>query len=127
MNESQKNNQSEEDYLETILVLSGEVSFVHRIEVAKRMGVSQAAVNKAVKLLCERGYVYEDGKHLYLTEHGREYASTVYSKHRMLRDFLMTLGVSPQTAETDACKMEHLVSGETCAAIKQFLDEHSPA
>ena len=62
-----KSNQSEEDYLESILLLSGEVPFVHRIEVAKRMGVSQAAVNKAVKLLCERNYVYEDGKHLYLT------------------------------------------------------------
>ena len=68
-----KSNQSEEDYLESILLLSGKVPFVHRIEVAKRMGVSQAAVNKAVKLLCERNYVYEDGKHLYLTEEGREF------------------------------------------------------
>jgi Mn-dependent DtxR family transcriptional regulator len=125
MNEIQKNNQSEEDYLETILILSGEVAFVHRIEVAKRMGVSQAAVNKAVKLLCERDYVYEDGKHLYLTEHGKEYASAVYEKHRMIREFLISLGVSPQTAETDACKMEHLVSGETCVAIKKYLENSS--
>lgn len=82
-----KSNQSEEDYLESILLLSGKVPFVHRIEVAKRMGVSQAAVNKAVKLLCERNYVYEDGKHLYLTEEGREYASAVYEKHCIIREF----------------------------------------
>ena len=66
-----KHNQSAEDYLESILMLSRESEIVHRIDVAKRMGVSQAAVNKAVKLLCEKEYVYEDGKHLYLTEKGR--------------------------------------------------------
>ena len=66
--EFKKSNQSEEDYLESILLLSGQLPFVHRIEVAKKLGVSQAAVNKAVKLLCEKNYVYEDGKHLYLTE-----------------------------------------------------------
>mgnify|MGYP001861208903 FL=1 len=63
-----RNNQSEEDYLETILILGVQLPVVHRIEVAKRLKVSQAAVNKAVKLLCARGYVYEDGKHLFLTE-----------------------------------------------------------
>ena len=106
-----KSNQSEEDYLESILLLSGKVPFVHRIEVAKRMGVSQAAVNKAVKLLCERNYVYEDGKHLYLTEEGREYASAVYEKHCIIREFFILHGVSPAAAEEDACKMEHLMGG----------------
>lgn len=72
--EFKKSNQSEEDYLESILLLSGQLPFVHRIEVAKKLGVSQAAVNKAVKLLCEKNYVYEDGKHLYLTEEGKVYA-----------------------------------------------------
>lgn len=69
--EERKTNQSEEDYLESILILSGQLPVVHRIEVAKRLGVSQAAVNKAVKLLRARGHVYEDGKHLYLTESGQ--------------------------------------------------------
>ena len=80
-----KSNQSEEDYLESILLLSGKVPFVHRIEVAKRMGVSQAAVNKAVKLLCERNYVYEDGKHLYLTEETLHYPRVFYSARRFSR------------------------------------------
>ena len=65
MNSYGKHNQSSEDYLESILTLLQTQSVVHRIDVAKRMGVSQAAVNKAVKLLCEKEYVYEDGKHLY--------------------------------------------------------------
>ena len=116
-----KSNQSEEDYLESILLLSGKVPFVHRIEVAKRMGVSQAAVNKAVKLLCERNYVYEDGKHLYLTEEGREYASAVYEKHCIIREFFIMHGVSPAEAEEDACKMEHLIGGETFAMMKKSV------
>ncbi len=116
-----KSNQSEEDYLESILLLSGEVPFVHRIEVAKRMGVSQAAVNKAVKLLCERNYVYEDGKHLYLTEEGRGYASAVYEKHCIIREFFILHGVSPAAAEEDACKMEHLIGGETFSMMKKSV------
>ena len=116
-----KSNQSEEDYLESILLLSGKVPFVHRIEVAKRMGVSQAAVNKAVKLLCERNYVYEDGKHLYLTEEGREYASAVYEKHCIIREFFILHVVSPAAAEEDACKMEHLIGGETFAMMKKSV------
>ena len=116
-----RNNQSEEDYLETILILGVQLPVVHRIEVAKRLKVSQAAVNKAVKLLCARGYVYEDGKHLYLTENGRAYASSVYEKHCIIRDYLIDRGVSPAAAESDACKMEHLVSEETFLMMKNAV------
>lgn len=119
--EERRNNQSEEDYLESILILSDQLPVVHRIEVAKRLGVSQAAVNKAVKLLCARGYVYEDGKHLYLTENGRAYASSVYEKHCIIRDYLIDRGVSPAAAESDACKMEHLVSEETFLMMKNAV------
>ena len=119
--EERRNNQSEEDYLESILILSDRLPVVHRIEVAKRLGVSQAAVNKAVKLLCARGYVYEDVKHLYLTENGRAYASSVYEKHCIIRDYLIDRGVSPAAAESDACKMEHLVSEETFLMMKNAV------
>lgn len=121
--EERKTNQSEEDYLESILILSGQLPVVHRIEVAKRLGVSQAAVNKAVKLLRARGHVYEDGKHLYLTESGRAYASAVYEKHCIIRDYLIARGVSPEAAESDACKMEHLVSEETFLMMKRSVAE----
>ena len=122
MNTYAKYNQSSEDYLESILTLGKENGIVHRIDVAKRLGVSGAAVNKAVKLLVERGYVYEDGKHLYLTETGKAYAEKVYEKHCILRAFLEKLGVSPSTAEEDACHMEHVVSEETFRKMKAFLD-----
>ena len=123
MNETVKHNQSEEDYLESILLLSQELDYVHRIDVAKRMNVSQAAVNKAVKLLCEKGYVYEDGKHLFLSEIGKTYAEAIYEKHCIIRDFLQKLGVSPALSEEDACHMEHIVSEETFSRMKAFLEE----
>ena len=120
MNTHVKNHQSEEDYLESILMLSRQQAVVHRIDVAKRMGVSQAAVNKAVKLLCEKEYVYEDGKHLYLSEQGKAYAEAVYEKHCIIRNFLMQNGVSAEAAEEDACRMEHLLSDETFAMIRRL-------
>ena len=116
-----KHNQSLEDYLESVLTLSWENAVVHRIDVAKKMNVSQAAVNKAVKILVEKGFVYEDGKHLYLTQNGKTYAEGVYEKHCTIRDFLSALGVSAPRAEEDACHMEHLVSEETFLAMKKFL------
>ena len=119
--EIKKNSQSCEDYLETILLLEKEVDCVHRIEIAKQMGVSQAAVNKAVKLLIERGQVCEDGKHLRLTDEGKAYASSVYERHCLIRSFLEKLGVSEDTAEKDACALEHLVSEETVERIKKFM------
>ena len=121
MNNHAKNNQSGEDYLESILMLGKYQPIVHRIDVAKRMNVSQAAVNKAVKLLVEKGYIYEDGKHLYLTEEGKAYAEMVYEKHCIIRDYLVKCGVSAQAAEEDACNMEHLISEETFTMMKKAL------
>ena len=102
-------------------MLSRNQEVVHRIDVAKRMNVSQAAVNKAVKLLCEKAYVYEDGKHLYLSPEGKAYAEAVYEKHCIIRDFLIKNGVSAPSAEEDACRMEHLISDETFEMMKKLL------
>ena len=113
--------QSAEDYLETILCLSKTQPVVHRIDVAKQVGVSQAAVNKAVKILVEKGMVYEDGKHLFLTEEGKSSAQAVFERHCVIRNFLLSLGVSPETAEEDACKMEHVVSAQTFEKMKNSL------
>ena len=121
MNTQGKYHQSEQDYLETILEITKEEKIVHRIDIAKRLNVSQAAVNKAVKNLCEKGYVYEDGKHLYLTKEGTSYAEAVFEKHCIIKDFLVSLGVCEQVAEEDACHTEHLLSAETVAAMKARL------
>lgn len=121
MNTYAQYNQSEQDYLESIFLLLKEKTIVHRIDVAKKMEVSQAAVNKAMKHLAEKGYIYEDGKHLYLTKTGEKYAEEVYRKHCVIRDFLQKLGVPPLKAEEDACRLEHLVSKETFFAMQNFL------
>ena len=118
-----RGNQSGEDYLESILLLSEQTGFVHRVEIAKKLQVSQAAVNKAVKLLQQNEYVYEDGKHLYLTSTGKDYAQKIFERHCIIRKFIQSLGVSAKTAEDDACKMEHSISEETFLAIKAFVEK----
>ena len=114
-------NQSGEDYLETILLLSGKQDEVHRIDVARAAGVSQPAVQKAVKLLISRGYVTTDGMHIRLTESGRRYAESVYERHCTISAFLRLLGVPEAVADGDACKMEHIVSPETYSAMRDFI------
>lgn len=121
MNNSGKYHQSEQDYLEAILEIAKQEKIVHRIDIAKRLSVSQAAVNKAVKNLCEKGYVYEDGKHLYLTAEGTSYAEAVFEKHCIIREFLIKNGVSAATSEQDACKLEHVISEETFEMMKKYI------
>lgn len=121
MNTYAKYHQSEEDYLESILLISERQPVVHRIDVARDLGVSGAAVNKAVKILIEKGYVEEEGKHIILTGAGAKYAREVFEKHCLIKEFLLSLGVSEQTAEVDACHMEHLLSVETVLAMKKRL------
>ena len=116
-------NQSSEDYLECILLLSRESEFVHRVDVARRIGVSQPAVQKAVKILEAGGYVECDGMHIYLTKKGETYATEIFDRHCTLTSFLEKLGVNPADAEADACKMEHIISSASFDAIKKFLDK----
>lgn len=118
-----KYNQSTEDYLECILLLSRESEFVHRVDVARRIGVSQPAVQKAIKLLESGGYVEFDGMHIYLTKKGADYAEEIFDRHCTLTKFLEKLGVNSADAEADACKMEHVISSASFEAIKKFLNK----
>ena len=119
-----KNNQSSEDYLECILLLSRENEFVHRVDVARRIGVSQPAVQKAIKILQAEAYVECDGMHIYLTQKGEEYAVSVYERHCILKKFLLLLGVNEMDAEADACETEHVISEATFNAIKEFVSKN---
>ena len=121
MNTYAKYHQSEEDYLESILLIAKRQPVVHRVDVARDLGVSGAAVNKAVKILIDKGYIVEDGKHLKLTGVGEEYARKVFEKHCIIKEFLLSIGVSEQTAEEDACHTEHLLSEETVSMMKARL------
>ena len=116
-----KHNQSSEDYLECILLLSRETEFVHRVDVARRIGVSQPAVQKAIKILEASGYVEFDGMHIYLTLKGEEYAQKVYERHCIIKEFLLMHGVNGEYAEKDACEMEHVISDATFEMMRSAV------
>lgn len=117
-----KRNQSAEDYLECILLLSRETQFVHRVDVARRIGVSQPAVQKAVKLLTAAGYVECDGMHIYLTKSGEEYAVKIYGRHCTIREFLKLHGVNSLDADADACELEHVLSPATLDMMTNYVE-----
>ena len=117
-------NQSGEDYLEAILLLSEKLEYVHQIDVARKMGVSQPAVQKAFKILKDKQYIRTDGLHIYLTEQGLSYAGEVYHRHCIIREFLTLHGVNPADADNDACEMEHAISSATFAMMESYVSAH---
>ncbi len=116
-----------EDYLETIYVLTqeqGNADGIRSVEVAERMDVSKASVNKALSVLKDGGYVIQQhyGK-VMLTERGTRYAAQTWRCHRMLRKFLETeLGVDPSVADGEACLMEHALSEDTMQRWLAYLE-----
>ena len=117
-----KSEESLEDYLETILVLSRRLSDVRSIDVANEMNYSKPSVSVAVKNLKGRGYITgaEDG-YIRLTATGKKIAEDVYERHTLLRDWLIHLGVDPEIAAQDACKMEHDITPESYEAMKKCI------
>lgn len=117
--------ESGEMYLETIYVLSKEMDRgVRAIDVCTHMGYSKPSVSRAVGLLKQGGYitVEADGS-LILTELGESVAKKTYECHRVLSDFFEKIGVDPETASLDACRIEHCISDETLEAIKRHLGD----
>ena len=117
-----KSEESVQDYLETILVLSKRLGEVRSIDIANEMHYSKPSVSIAMKNLRAREYitVSEDG-HIHLTEEGRAIAETVYERHAFLSNWLVRLGVDPEIAAADACKMEHDISPESFEALKNYI------
>lgn len=115
--------ESAEDYLESILILSQQKGSVRSIDVAQYLGFSKPSVSRAVGLLRENGYITVDtGGFLKLTKSGLEIADCIYERHQFISAWLMSLGVSRETALRDACRLEHAISAESFAAMKA----HSP-
>ena len=110
-------------YLETIYGLSKEKTSVHSIDVSEHMGYSKPSVSRAIGILKSGGYVEmaEDGS-LTLTESGLSVAEQIYERHTILTECLVRLGVDRETAAEDACKMEHVISDESMAALKKFIE-----
>lgn len=117
-----KSEESLEDYLETILILSKRLPAVRSVDVAAELNFSKPSVSVAMKNLKNREYitVSEDG-HLHLTDEGRKIAENVYERHTLLTDWLIHLGVDPKVAASDACKMEHDITPESYDAMKKCI------
>ncbi len=111
--------ESAENYLEAILMLGVHKGEVHSVDIAAKLEVSKPSVSVAMKKLRENGYIQMSGEgHIRLTELGREIAERIYERHTFLTQWLTSLGVDPQIAAQDACRMEHVISAETFDAIR---------
>ena len=117
---------SGEMYLETILILSQTQSVVRSVDVGEYMGFSKPSVSRAIGLLKNGGYVCMDADGaLTLTKAGHEIAVKIYSRHRVLTEWLIRLGVGSETAAADACKIEHDISDESFEAIRRHAEQLS--
>ena len=114
--------ESREDYLEAILVLQNEKrGGIHSIDIAAKLGFTKPSVSRAMGLLRGAEYITVDRDgFIRLTETGRAAAESVYERHRLLTDCLIRLGVSPETAAEDACRVEHVISAESFEKIKEY-------
>ncbi len=107
-------------YLETIYILSKKSGNVRSLDVAEHMGFSKPSVSRAVGLLKQGEYITVDKDgFLSLTEIGLELAQRIYERHTILTGYLVSIGVDPETASNDACKMEHVISDTTFESIKK--------
>ena len=113
-------NESAENYLETILILSKRLPVVLSIDIANELDYSKPSVSIAMKNLRENGYIEVDAAgHITLTDTGLEIARRMYERHTTLTDFLCSLGVAPDVAARDACRIEHVISAESFEALKR--------
>lgn len=113
-----------EDYLEAVFVLAGSNSEVRLTDIAAMLNVSKPSANRAVNTLTQKGFLsHEAYGAVTLTPEGETYAASVLHRHKLLKHFLNdTLGVNEQTAEEDACKMEHVMSAETIEKLYDYLE-----
>lgn len=115
-------NESAENYLETILILSHSLPVVRSIDIAEELGYKKSSVSVAMKNLREKEYItVTKAGFIYLTESGKEIAETIYERHTFLSNWLEQLGVPSEIASEDACRIEHVISPESFHAIKDFV------
>lgn len=118
--------ESAENYLETILMLSETKPDVRSIDIATEMEFTKPSVSVAMKKLRENGYILMDSDgYITLTESGRVIAERTYERHKFLSKFLTQIGVDPQIAADDACRLEHVISAQSFEKLKEFVSKHS--
>ena len=111
-------------YLETIYVLSKTLPRIRSIDIVEHIGYSKPSVSRAVGLLKNGGYIeVDENGYITLTDEGRFVAEQMYERHTILTEVLTRLGVDAETAEEDACKIEHVISNKSFEAIKQHIKQ----
>lgn len=116
--------ESEEMYLETILLLEERSQGVRRVDIAAELGYSKPSVSNAVKQLKQKGLVCENEfGHIRLTESGRNAAVSIYEKHHLITRLLVKIGADPAVAEENACRIEHVISADLLDTIKNYMNE----
>jgi len=115
-------NESAENYLETILILSKKLPVVRSVDIANELGFKKSSVSIAMKNLRDKQHiVVSDAGFITLTDSGKYIAEMIFERHELISSWLISLGVSKETALEDACKMEHVISQESFEAIKRTL------
>ena len=118
-------NESAENYLETILVLSKKLPVVRSVDISNELGFKKSSVSIAMKNLREKGHItVTDAGYIYLTESGKQIADMIYERHELLSSWLVRLGVPEEIATEDACRIEQVISKESFAAIKNHVKSH---
>lgn len=114
-----KSNESTENYLEAILMLSKKLPVVRAVDIANELEFKKSSVSIAMKNLREKKYItVTDAGYIYLTEEGMEIAERIYERHTVLKDFFISLGVDAEIAQEDACRIEHFISNESFEALR---------
>jgi DtxR family transcriptional regulator, Mn-dependent transcriptional regulator len=117
-------NESAENYLETILVLSKQLPVVRAVDISNELGYKKSSVSIAMKNLREKKHItVTDSGFIYLTESGKEIAEMIYERHQLLSQWLIKFGVDAEIATEDACKIEHVISKESFEAIKKHISK----
>ena len=115
-------NESSENYLETILMLSKTLPVVRGVDIANHLGFKKSSVSVAMKNLREKKHItVTDAGYIYLTDSGREIAEMIYERHEFISKWLISLGVPEEIALEDACRIEHVISKESFEAIKKHV------
>lgn len=120
-----RTHESGEDYLETILLLYRKQGYVRSTDIANAINYTKASISRAVKILKDDDYIYLDpNKMIFLTEKGEKKALEIYERHEVIAEFLVrVLQVDDETADQDACRIEHVISDSTFQGIKRLVKD----
>ena len=120
-----KSNESMENYLEAILMLSEKLPVVRSVDIATELDYKKSSVSIAMKNLREKKLItVTDAGFIYLTDEGKRIAEMIYERHKVISQFLISLGVDKVVETEDACRMEHVISHESFVALKEFCEKH---